>query len=294
MKTYYALYNPLSCNGLGEESAKRLDAIYGVDNVIYRDITKIDDYRYLFAEIPIGDGVILCGGDGTLNRFINATKGIDIEHTLFYFPCGSGNDFWRDIGGEDQPRQFNAYLKELPTVTVNGEEHLFINGVGYGIDGYCCEVGDRIRRETPEKKIDYTGIAIKGLLFHYEPTTATVTVDGVEHVFEKAWLAPTMYGRFYGGGMMATPNQDRTAEEKTLSVMLFHGSGRIRTLAAFPSIFKGEHVKHTKLVTILTGKEITVRFDRPTALQIDGETHLGITEYAATVHTKVPAGAVTE
>ena len=289
MKRYYALFNPLSCNGLGKESAKRLDSIYGAENVIYRDVTKIDDYRSFFAEIPLGDDVILCGGDGTLNRFINATKGLRIEHALYYYPCGSGNDFWRDIDGGDQPKPLNAYLERLPSVTLNGEEHLFLNGVGYGIDGYCCEVGDRMRRETPEKKIDYTGIAIKGLLFHYAPTTATVIVDGVEHVFKKAWLAPTMYGRFYGGGMMATPDQDRTAEEKTLSVLLFHGSGRIRTLIAFPSIFKGEHVKKKKLVTVLTGKEITVRFDRPTALQIDGETHLGITEYTAAVHTGVPA-----
>ena len=33
------------------------------------------------------------------------------------------------------------------------------------------------------------------------------------------------------------------------------------------------------LVKILSGDEITVRFDRPTALQIDGETILGVSEY---------------
>ena len=47
----------------------------------------------------------------------------------------------------------------------------------------------------------------------------------------------------------------------------------------FPSIFKGEHVKHTKQVEVLRGHEITVEFDRPTALQIDGETVLGVTSY---------------
>lgn len=286
---YYALFNPLSCNHCGAEEAKKLDAIYGAGNVVYRDITQIDDYRYFFAEIPLSDEVILCGGDGTLNRFINATKGLSVEHKLLYFPCGSGNDFWRDIDGGDRPVPLNDYMKGLPVVTVNGEEHLFINGVGYGIDGYCCEVGDQIRREKPEKKIDYTGIAIKGCLFHYHPTTAYVNVDGKEYVFEKAWLAPTMYGRFYGGGMMATPVQDRNAEEKTLSVMLFHGSGRLKTLMIFPKIFKGEHIKHEKYVTQITGKKISVRFDRPTALQIDGETHLGVTEYEASVHTSVPA-----
>jgi diacylglycerol kinase family enzyme len=55
----------------------------------------------------------------------------------------------------------------------------------------------------------------------------------------------------------------------------------------FPSIFKGEHVKNTKYVTVLTGKNITVEFDRPTPLQIDGETVLGVTEYNAVAYSKV-------
>ncbi len=68
-----------------------------------------------------------------------------------------------------------------------------------------------------------------------------------------------------------------------LSLMVFHGSGKIHTLMVFPSLFKGEHVKHEKIVTVLEGKEITVKFDQPTALQIDGETILGVTEYTARI-----------
>ena len=90
-----------------------------------------------------------------------------------------------------------------------------------------------------------------------------------------------MNGRFYGGGMMATPGQDRLNKEHTLSSMLFYGKGRLRTLMAFPSIFKGEHIAHKDMVAIHTGKDITVEFDRPTALQIDGETVLGVTKYRA-------------
>ena len=47
----------------------------------------------------------------------------------------------------------------------------------------------------------------------------------------------------------------------------------------FPGIFKGEHIKSKKYAEVLSGKEITVKFDRPTALQIDGETVLGVTSY---------------
>ena len=46
-------------------------------------------------------------------------------------------------------------------------------------------------------------------------------------------------------------------------------------------IFKGEHIKHTKMVAVHTGREITVEFDRPTPLQIDGETIRDVTRYTA-------------
>lgn len=51
----------------------------------------------------------------------------------------------------------------------------------------------------------------------------------------------------------------------------------------FPLIFRGGHVKYTKYVEILTGNEITVEFDRPVALQMDGETIHGVSSYTATM-----------
>ncbi len=52
-----------------------------------------------------------------------------------------------------------------------------------------------------------------------------------------------------------------------------------KTLAVFPSIFKGEHIRHKEMVDIMVGKEIEVIFDQPTALQIDGETILNVSSY---------------
>lgn len=66
-----------------------------------------------------------------------------------------------------------------------------------------------------------------------------------------------------------------------MSVLLFHGSGKLKSLLIFPSIFKGEHVKKEKNITVLSGKEITVKYDEPKALQIDGETILEVSEYTA-------------
>ena len=285
--TYHVLFNPHAGNGTGEAAARGLRMPEA--ELVFHDMTKIDSYAVFFARLPEQDGVILAGGDGTLNRFINDTQGLSIAQELLYYGVGSGNDFLHDLGKEkgEAPFPVGKYLQGLPTVTVKGKTYRFLNGIGYGIDGYCCEAGDK-QRLTSEKPVNYAAIAIKGLLFHFKPRNAKVTVDGKVHHFRKVWLAPTMNGRFYGGGMMVTPAQQRCGNG-TVSTCIMFGSGKLKTLMVFPSIFKGEHVKHTEMCQVLTGREITVEFDRPTALQIDGETILGVTQYTACA--KVPVSA---
>ena len=277
---YSVLYNPCAANNKGEEQAKRLETVYPDAVLTYYDVTKIADYKSFFAELDKETDVILCGGDGTVNRFVNAIDGVEITHKIYYYPCGSGNDFAREVGNADgTPIELTPYIQNLPTVTVKVESFRFLNGVGYGIDGYCCEVGDKLREENTGKAINYTSIAIKGLLFHYNPTDATVIVDGKEYTFKKVWLAPIMNGCYYGGGMWPAPEQKRDSD--TLSVMVFHGTGKIKSLLIFPGIFKGTHVKKKKNITILSGKEITVKYASPRATQIDGETILDVSEITA-------------
>ncbi len=279
---YHVLYNPLSANGKGQNKAQRLKELLKDGEAVFSDIREVGDWSKFLSELGESDSLVLAGGDGTLNRFINLTDGLKLPEKLFYYAVGSGNDFYHEVATEaDQLIPLNEYIKRLPTVTVKGTTHKFLNGIGYGIHGYCCEVGDEIKR-TSDKPVNYTSIAIKGLLFHYKPTRAVVKVDGVERTFEKVWLAPSMNGKCYGGGMMIAPAQDRLSEEAALTLVVLHGTSKLKTLMVFPSIFKGEHVKHTGAFEFLTGKELEVSFDRPVALQIDGETVLDVTEYKVT------------
>lgn len=277
---YYILYNTLSANKQGLEYSRLLLGTSAPADAEMVDLASINSYADFWANIDLeNDTVVLSGGDGTINRFINENIGLTLPKNLFYFAAGSGNDFKKDVAdGETGLISLNEYIQDLPTVTVNGKTSYFINGIGFGIDGYCCEEGDKLKAKS-DKPVDYTAIAIKGLLFHFKPVNAKITVDGVTKEYKKVWIAPTMKGRFYGGGMFVTPDQDRFDPEGKVSAAVLHNSGALKTLMVFPSIFKGEHVKHTEMVEIRTGHEITVEFDRPTALQIDGETVLGVTSY---------------
>ena len=280
---HYILYNTLSGNKKGLESARLLVGNLAPENTTLIDVCSITNYADFWKNVDIeNDTVILSGGDGTLNRFINANKEFTLPQNLFYYPSGSGNDFKNDVAKDSKELiPLHKYIDDLPTVTINGKTSYFINGIGYGLDGYCCEVGDQLKSQG--KLPNYTSIAIQGLLFHFKPVNATVVVDGEKYDFKKVWIAPTMFGRYYGGGMMPTPEQDRNAAEKTVSLMVFHDTGKLQTLMIFPAIFQGEHVKHAENITILKGKNITVTFDRPASLQIDGETRLNVTTYTVTM-----------
>lgn len=288
----YILFNSLAGNRTGRQNAAKLADRFPNDHVTFQDVVELKNVYSLLSAVESKDTVILAGGDGTLNHFVNEMNGRALPCKVYYYPVGSGNDFHADCKDavENGLIYLNPYIENLPTVTVNGKTSFFLNGIGYGIDGYCCEEGDKLRATVNDKPINYTGIAIKGLLFFFKPANAKVTVDGKTYSFKKVWLAPTMNGRFYGGGMMVAPNQDRKNPEGKLSLVVIHKSGKLKTLVVFPSIFKGKHVKHTEMVQTLTGRDITVEFDRPTALQIDGETVLNVTSYHCQA-AKVPAKA---
>lgn len=80
---------------------------------------------------------------------------------------------------------------------------------------------------------------------------------------------------------MVCPGQDRLNEERMLTNAVVSDLGRLHVLYCFPKIFDGTHVKFKKFIKFFRGHEITVEFDVPCALQIDGETVLNVKKYTA-------------
>ncbi len=265
-------YNPLAANGKGLENAQKIKDLSD-EKIEFKDIRKVDYADILKSE----EKIVLCGGDGTISRLVNSVDEIPDEREIYYFPAGTGNDFTRDIG-KDGLILLNPYIKDLPTATVKGKSFKILNGVGYGIDGYCCEIGDKLRQSS-DKPVNYPAIAIKGVLYDFKPRNAVAIVDGKKYEFKKVWLAPTMNGRYYGGGMCITPNQDRLNPERKITFAVWHDAGKLTTLMHFSSIFKGEHIKYPKMFTMIEGYDVEVKFDRPTPLQADGETITDVESY---------------
>lgn len=280
MERYLVLYNPHAQQGHGLDNAKKIEACCKGAEIAYRDMTKITDYTDFFEKTPVEVKIVFTGGDGTLNRVINALYDMTITRDLYYFGAGTGNDFLTDLGKKPGAKPFviNPYMKDLPCVSVQGKQYRFINGIGFGMDGYCCEESDRLHALGKQKS--YGLIAFEGVLGKYRTTKAKVTVDGETREFDKVWMAPTMYGSFYGGGFDIAPSQHRNNAPHTVTSVLVHGVSRWLAVILFLSVKKGNGEKMTKYMDYRVGHHVTVEFDRPIALQVDGETFLNVTEYS--------------
>ena len=278
----YVMFNHLSNNGEGENRADALFTTLGVsegDEYKKIDLVGLNALDF-FKKLTENDLVYFVGGDGTISRLANDLGDFEPPCPVLLIAGGTGNDFLKDVL-ENYPEEgytdIRKFIRNLPTIRVNGEERKFINGIGFGIDGMCCEVADQ-QKAAGKKKINYTSLSINLMLFKYKCPNATVIIDdGRERTFEKVWLASAMNGRYYGGGMKEAPEQDRMGD--SLTCVIWHGSGKLKTLTTFPKIFEGKHVEKKDMITVIPAKKIKIKFDSPMAMQIDGDTVLNVTEY---------------
>lgn len=286
---YYILFNPLAGSGSCESKIEALEIEKNAE-VVFHNVTGEDGYKKLLYGLNPEDKIVICGGDGTINRFVNGIEDIEIKNDILYFAAGTGNDFMNDLGIKPsaKPILINDYIKNLPFVDIKGKTFRFINGIGFGIDGYCCHEVDRIRREKG-KKASYALVALKGLFKYFTPGKAKVTVDGETNEYERVWMVSAMKGQFFGGGIKIAPGQNRADDENKVTALVAHNLSRFRILCLFVSIFRGNHVKYTQYVNMKKCNEIKVEFDRPQDLQIDGEIISDVLSYTVTTKYLVKA-----
>ena len=271
----YLAYNELA----GQVSGEKIKEIISKYEDKFPNMELVNEANCTLEELNEklndDDNVLLIGGDGTVNFFANTWNNIKVKGNWYIYSAGTGNDFLTDIEAKDNFAKLNEYMDNLPKVSANGITKYFVNNVGFGVDGDVCVVAEEKKKQG--KKIDYTKITIGLILFKFKKRYCKIKVDGKEYEFKNAFIAATMNGRYYGGGMKSAPNQDRKGDKVTVVVMT--GKSRLLTLIKFTKIFTGEYVKYKKNVHLFEGKEIEVSFDKPCGLQYDGEVIENVTSY---------------
>ena len=91
------LFNNKANNKHGLDGAKKIEELLPGETFEYTDVTGIENAYDFIKTLPAEDTVVLTGGDGTLNHFANDVANRPLDRDVFYFPSGSGNDFWVDV-----------------------------------------------------------------------------------------------------------------------------------------------------------------------------------------------------
>ena len=98
---YRILYNPQAGNGKGREETEKLVARMVGEKTELVDMTTLGSYADFFAACAPDDRILITGGDGTLNRFLNDTAGFAYRNPIYIItPSGAATIF-----GATSPRR---------------------------------------------------------------------------------------------------------------------------------------------------------------------------------------------
>lgn len=256
------LYNPLSKNNKSNITTHKLVRYYKKNNIPFRlkSIIKIDNKVEFLKEKDMFKNIILLGGDGTINRFVNDIRDYELTTPIYLKPNGSGNDFLRSLKHQKVNNQ------EIMQATFDGDkEQLFMNGAGIGIDGLVLKYIDESKNKG---KFRYFVNTLRALM-NYKPTDATVWIDNQEKQFKRTYLINANNGKYVGGGMKITPKASLSTNE--LDIIIVHTIPKWLIFFIFLTIYLGIHPIFKSYVYTAKAKKIKVQMPTPSIAQVDGE-----------------------
>lgn len=292
------IVNPTGASGKTMKVLKEVEDYLNKHNIDYHTniSTSVESFEGITKKLTSDDAeIILIGGDGTLNVFINNVanfKGLK----LGYLPCGSGNDFAKslnisndinkeldkiiqgrvnrtlDIGQVEFITQFDKDNKEINKFKMK----LFNNACGIGFDAEVCEKADRKSAERIKKflnvfglgKLIYLTVATK-LVFSIEKPDMKISLNGSDvYEYKNVWFAASMNNAYEGGGFKFGPNAISGDEEYELCVA--HTLPTSSFFKIFPFAYSGKHVKFDG-VNMHKANTIEIETTSPMWVEYDGE-----------------------
>jgi YegS/Rv2252/BmrU family lipid kinase len=273
------LYNPLSRNGGNSKYIKKIvDDLSKTDEVIAHSLLDIFDVEKFIQTFKKDDKIVVLGGDGTLNKLVNATKEYPITQDIYMFQAGTGNDFLRSLKTKEKMININKYLTDLPVVESETENLKFFNGIGLGLDGLISDLVNNSRFK--KNKFNYFRHAIEGFI-KYNPVSGTITIDDKEIKENKLWFVSVMNGPYFGGGMKIAPFANRM--EKDLDVVLVKNVPKLLLILIFPTIYLGWHRIFKRYITFYKAKNVKIDIDSSCYMQVDGEVYYPVQKVKASV-----------
>lgn len=215
---------------------------------------------------PEVDRIIVCGGDGTVNRALDAL--VEAGLPVGLVPTGTANDLARSLGIPADPLQAmqiinNGHQRKIDIARVNGIS--FVNALGMGL-------GPETTREmdSDEKSTFGVGAYLLGLLRALRKIprfNARIESDGLDRKGRYVQIT-VANGIHYGGGM--TVSDQARLDDARLDVLLVKAKSRWK-LFANGLKFKTGFVDNSEVLEHWQCRKIRIETDPALEVTADGE-----------------------
>lgn len=204
-----------------------------------------------------GYTIVAVGGDGMINRVLNALVGTN--NTLGFIPCGTGNDFYRSA-----LKEIKKENEECDVIKIN--DRYFINVACFGIDADVANNKGLIKSKMIPKSQRYNVSVINSFL-KYEPRHFVLKMNNEEIEGDFATVA-VCNGGYYGSGYNISPNFK--LNNGLIDVYAVENDNKFNIMKMILSMRKGKHEKYKKVHKFQTNK-LTLISNNEINSNIDGE-----------------------
>ena len=265
----YIIVNGTSGSGAGEEVFTRISTLLQEKNISFHfDRTEAPGHASVLASraVESGEKEIVCiGGDGTISEVVNGLAGRFV--TLYFVPCGTGNDFVKVLNlPKDPVEAFAAQLAGTPRRIDAGRlnDRYFINVSGSGFDVEVLRQAARFKR-LGKGILPYL-LGIFAALKNFRALPVEIVLNG-KTVKQEVTIFSVGNGCWIGGGMKAVPHAQ--PDDGLFDVVVADRFSRLAILRMLAKFIPG---KHTSLPGIreFRCREITFRCPGM-VLDVDGE-----------------------
>lgn len=213
--------------------------------------------------------IYACGGDGTLNEIVSGVAGFP-NVAVTHYPGGSGNDFIKIFGDTAPFFDLERLLEpeEAAFDLISCGKDYALNICSIGLDA---RIGTDVSKYKRLPLISGPGAYLLSTLVnvlrkiheHY-----VVELDGQVYDGEKTLLC-VANGRWYGGGFHPVPDADPT--DGLLEVLLVAPVSLLTVAGAVGKYKAGKYKNYPHLIEHRTCRRLTIRCDKPTPVNLDGE-----------------------
>lgn len=245
----------------------------------------LDEVRSALVTFP--DCVLLFGGDGTLNRYLDLL--LESQIPVLMVPTGSGNDFAMANGvksaadalsvftgwanGDGEVRRADIAEVKLTDASGASQRRHSACCVNIGVDAEAVYRANRLPNWLKARGGYLIGALLA--LFEFRPLRYVITAGA--STTETLWFIAGLNTPTYGGGLKIAPHASIT--DQKLELVLCDAVSRLKLLRYMPRLFSGR-VRHIPFLHFQTVTGFRVKTATPQPVCADGEV-LGFTPMEA-------------